>query len=252
MRYIPTSTAIVESLKKQAKKLQRKGGGKHSELLDRVAKTAGYQHWHHVTLCHQETQAKRGIEALHDDCEIILRAAQDGIEKVIVTDLGEVAAPFVLFSSQRDAWLLDVDEGLAHCLMFQGAMQERHFEDSDSQIRIGWDGTYALDGAVFAVATEHPAVGVRAITGYPLEELRKWIDKAQSLQKRFNTLIAQDDALELSPKLAEQLIATGWDAKNIEEARAYGARYSPSRNSLLYPPVPGSFDDASGEGSAAA
>ena len=40
MRYISTSDEVVEHLKKQAKKLQRSGAGKHSELLNRVAKQA--------------------------------------------------------------------------------------------------------------------------------------------------------------------------------------------------------------------
>lgn len=62
MRYIPTSAATVDSLKKQAKKLQRTGGGKHVDLLDRVARGAGYDHWHHVTLCQRETQTKMSID----------------------------------------------------------------------------------------------------------------------------------------------------------------------------------------------
>ena len=48
MRYIPTSDAVVERLRKQAKKVQRSGGGKHTDLLNKVAKAAGYDHWHHV------------------------------------------------------------------------------------------------------------------------------------------------------------------------------------------------------------
>ena len=58
MRAIHTPDAIVESLRKKAKKLQRNGAGKHTELLDRVARSAGYDHWHHVTLCNNEFQRK--------------------------------------------------------------------------------------------------------------------------------------------------------------------------------------------------
>lgn len=240
MRYIPTSSTIVDGLKKQAKKLQREGGGKHADLLDRVAKSAGYQHWHHVSLCLKQTEAKSGVEALHADCEIILRAAREGIDKVIVTNAGELPAPLVMFASQQDAWLLDPDENLALCLMFHGHEQERHFEDSAREIRVGWDGTYALDGDAFVVKTEHPLIGNRVIMGFPMEELRRWIDKAQSFGKRFDTLIAQDDAVDLTPDIGARLIAEGWDAKMIEQGNRDGARYSPSRNSLLYPQMFGS------------
>ena len=36
MRYVATSAATVDNLKKQAKKLQRKSGGKHADLLNRL------------------------------------------------------------------------------------------------------------------------------------------------------------------------------------------------------------------------
>ena len=55
MRFIPTTPDKVEALKKQAKRLQRTGRGKHTELLDRVARGAGYEHWHHVLICRRET-----------------------------------------------------------------------------------------------------------------------------------------------------------------------------------------------------
>ena len=54
MRYIPTPDEVVEHLKKQAKKLQRSGAGKHSDLLNRVAKQAGYAHWQTQTTHHKD------------------------------------------------------------------------------------------------------------------------------------------------------------------------------------------------------
>lgn len=54
MRAIYTPDAIVESLRKKAKKLQRTSAGKHVDLLDQVARSAGYDHWHHVILCNKE------------------------------------------------------------------------------------------------------------------------------------------------------------------------------------------------------
>ena len=64
MRFIPTFDTRVEQLKLEAKKIQRKRGGKHTELLDKVARGAGYDHWHHVVQCQKRTASKQGGEAL--------------------------------------------------------------------------------------------------------------------------------------------------------------------------------------------
>lgn len=79
MRYIPTPAAVVTSLKRQAKKLQRRSGGRHTELLDRIAQDAGYQHWHHVAVCAKTTQANQSVDALHADREGVVCATQDDI-----------------------------------------------------------------------------------------------------------------------------------------------------------------------------
>ena len=243
MRYIPTSAATVDTLKKQAKKLQRKSGGKHADLLNRVAKSAGYEHWHHVSLCLKEFEQQRGVDALDAECEIILRAAREGIDKIIVTGQEVLPVPLVLFASQGDAWLLDPDENLALCLMFHGQEMTRNFRDSARQIEIGWDGSYELDGDAFAVQTEHPAIGARAILGYPLAELRPHLEKAQSFHRKFSDIFMQDGAQELTPELIERLVEQGWERKVLEDSAREGARYSPSRNTLLTTPIAGGFGD---------
>ena len=156
-----------------------------------------------------------------------------------------------MFASQGDAWLIDPDENMALCLMFGGQQQEREFKESGQDIEIGWDGSFSLDGDAFSVTTEHPVIGTRVIMGYPLAEVRRVIDKAQSFDKRFNTVFLQEDAVDLTPELVERLLADSWDAKALSDAVASGARYSPSRNSILYPQVFGSSDDDEGDGSAA-
>lgn len=42
----------VEHLKEQARKHKRQNGISHTQALDEVAQKHGFQHWHHVTLCH--------------------------------------------------------------------------------------------------------------------------------------------------------------------------------------------------------
>lgn len=44
------SSDDVSKLKKRAKTLKQKKGITHSQALDLVAKNAGFEHWHHVTL----------------------------------------------------------------------------------------------------------------------------------------------------------------------------------------------------------
>ena len=243
MRYIPTSPSTVDNLKKQAKKLQRKGGGKHAELLNRVARGAGYDHWHHVTLCLKAFEQQRGIEALDAECEIVLRAAREGVESIIVTGPEILAVPLVLFASQGDAWLLDPQESLALCLRFRGQEMARTFRDSERQIEIAWDGPFQLQGDGFAVQTADPVIGSRLILGYSLDELRPHLHRAQSFHQKFDAIFLQDGAENLTPKLIERLVAQGWERAVLEEGARNGACYSPSRNSLLYPAMAGGFED---------
>jgi hypothetical protein len=247
MRYVPTSAATVDALKKQAKKQQRKVGGKHVDLLDRVAKGAGYDHWHHVLLCHKEFEAQRGVIALDAECELVVKAAGEGIEKMIVTGPEILPVPFVLFASQGDAWLLDPDDNLALCLMLHGQKMERSFRDSPREIAIAWDGTFRIDGDGFVVQTEHPAIGTRVILGYPLDELRPHLDRAQSVHKKFSEIFVQDGTQELTSELIERLVSQGWEREVLEDGVREEARYSPAHNSLVYPAFAGGFDDTGEE-----
>lgn len=250
MRYISTSTATVDDLKKQAKKLQRKGGGKHADLLNRVARSAGYDHWHHVTLCLKETEERAGFGKLNAELDIIVRAAHAGETRIIVTGPEMVTVPLVLFTSQGDAWMLDANEDMAICLIWQGEALPRNIRDAGRNIEIDWDGSFALNGESFAVDTDHPEIGRRVICGYPLQELRQAIDRAQSFDKRSHTIFGQEGAEDLTPELIEHLVAQGWEREALENGAHEGARYSPSRNSLLYPAITDlDFDDEEDGGS---
>lgn len=56
MKHIPTTATAVEKLKKQAKAVAKDQGIPLVEAQESVAKEAGYQHWHHVVLCAEETK----------------------------------------------------------------------------------------------------------------------------------------------------------------------------------------------------
>lgn len=247
MRYIPTSAAKVDDLKKQAKKRQRKDGGKHAELLNRVARGAGYDHWHHVTLCLKEFEERAGFGKLNAELDLVIAAARAGETRIVITGPEKMTVPLVLFTSQGDAWMLDANEGAAMCLIWHGEPLPRNIKDAGRNIEIEWDGSFVLDGDAFAVETGHPQIGRRAIFGYPLHELRQAIDKAQSFDKRVNTIFGQEGAEDLTPELIDLLVAQGWERQTLEDGARDGARYSPGRNSLLYPAFTDSeFDDEDG------
>ena len=236
MRYIPTPDETVERLKKQAKKLQRSGAGKHSELLNRVAKQAGYDHWHHVVKCNENAKAVAQMRSIRDECEAIIAAELRGLAKAVTTSNGVACPSFVLFSTGiGDAWLLEPDEALAMCLVWQGKRQAIGLHDDPARLEVEWDCAYELLGDFFNVESDHPIIGTRAIGGYPLHEVRKLLDRAQSAMMKMASVIGQVDALEITSEVVVQMAKQGWSESDLMRMKAEGWRYSPSRNSLLGP-----------------
>lgn len=238
MRYIPTPEAVVERLKKQAKKLQRSGSGKHSDLLNRVAKQAGYDHWHHVVQCSEAGNATRDLRTIRGECEDIVASELRGEVKVVMTGPELRVGPFVLFSTGiGDAWLLEPDEQLAMCLVWRGAQQEISIHDDLARLEVAWDCEYELLGEFFHVESEQPMIGSQAIGGYPLEAVRKLIDRAQSFAAKFDAVIAQSDAVAMTPDVIAHMVKKGWTEGELLKLKDDGFRYSPGRDSLISPVV---------------
>ncbi|HPA82514.1 MAG TPA: hypothetical protein PLS95_16965 [Thermoanaerobaculales bacterium] len=239
MRFIPTTTAKVESLKKQAKRIQRNGGGKHADLLNRVARTAGYEHWHHVVLCQRETEGVHEGRSLGATVERILQAERAGEAILIGTDSQTSASqPFLLFSTGiGDAWLLDPIDHRAACLMWRGEPQPPPVRETESDLRIQWTGFFELRGEFFIADVEDGVVGHRAIAGYPVDQLREFLLAGQSADETIRQVIGQDDAVPLTPEIVTRLAGQGWEAGQLAAAARQGARFSPSRNTVLYPPM---------------
>lgn len=236
MRNIPTSDELVERLRKQAKKLQRAGGGKHSDLLNRVAKSAGYDHWHHVIQCQELSKGSKSVVTLKSECNTISRAEIDGDVRVVFTGPEIGAGPFILFSSGiGDAWLLDPEANLAMCLVWHSQKITPDIQDDPKRLHIGWDGEYELLGDFFRVKTSHPEIGERAIAGYPLDGLREMIHRAQSFEKKFDAVIAQTDSVEMTANVIAQMSRKGWSEAELLKMRDDGFRYSPSRDSIISP-----------------
>jgi hypothetical protein len=135
MRYIPTPDETVDRFKKQAKKLQRSGAGKHSGLLNRVAKQAGYDPWHHVVKCNENAKAAAQVRSVRGECELIVAAELRGQAKAVVTKDGPACPPFVTFSTGTgDAWLLESNERLAMCLVWQSKRRPMTLRDEPDRI----------------------------------------------------------------------------------------------------------------------
>lgn len=210
MRYLSTPDETVEQLKKQAKKLQRSGAGKHAALLNLVARRAGYDHWHHVVQCNERGKGVDHIRTIRAECEEIIAAELRGEPKGMMTSSGVACRPFVLFSTGiGDAWLLEPDEALAMCLVWHGERQTVALRDDPARLEVEWDCTYELLGDFFHVSSEHPVIGTRAIGGYPLEDVRRLLDRAQSTMTKMAAVIGQVDAVEITPEVIAQMAKRG-------------------------------------------
>ena len=240
MRFIPTTAARVEQLKKHAKRLKSTKGGKHADLLNAVAKTAGYDHWHHVTLCLEQTERSVLARTLADEVDRILAAEKTG-EIVVIMTGPEISAegPLVLFSTGvGDAWLIDPDDNSAACLMWQGEKRPTPFRDLADSIEIDWDGDLALNGQFVNLdCPSIAAIGRRAVAGYPVQAIRDILNQAQSVERKMVDIFGQLDGVELTDDVVADLVRSGWNRADLERGRAEGALFSPGRNSLLYPAV---------------
>lgn len=249
MRHIPTSANRVDAMKRQAKLLQRNGGGKHADLLNRVARQNGYLHWHHVTLCAKESQAAEHGDALIAECHAIASAELAGKVKIVVTGPESSASqPFVLMSTGiGDAWLLDPRENRAACVVWRGELRSPPARINEQRLEVLWDGSFDLLGDFFRATTDDSDIGTRAIAGYPMEALREALERARSIDQRISEIFDQTDAIEITDTEIGALVRGGWDEARVREAAAAGGRYSPSRNTILFPPQSDTVDPDFGD-----
>ncbi|MCD9030852.1 hypothetical protein LDO32_03770 [Luteimonas sp. Y-2-2-4F] len=108
--------------------------------------------------------------------------------------------------------------------------------DLPARIEILWHGDFQLSGHFFAVQTDHPGVGSRYIAGYPVDRLRECLEAARSADKRLQQIFGQDDAVAVSPEVIRQLVGQGWQEEQLVDAARRGAQYSPSGDTVLFPP----------------
>lgn len=244
MRYILTSDEIVEQLRKQAKKLQRELGGKYTELLESVAKQAGYDHWHHVVECNGRGKAAASMAALRRECESIIAAALRSQIKILTTGPEIGVSPLVLFSSAvGDAWLLDPSVQIAMCLVLSHKRVGPTINQDPLELEIVFDGHYELLGDFFHIESHHKLIGDRTFGGYPLSELRPILEQVKPLDIRIAETLVQFDTVEMTPEVMAQMAKKGYSQEELEKMKSAGFRYSPSRDSLLTPIFSSEDDD---------
>lgn len=102
------------------------------------------------------------------------------------------------------------------------------------QAEYGVDALHA-EGERFVCATQND-IGTLSIVGHPQN-----VDEASSFYPSFNTSLTYQGTVDLTPELAERLVSEGWARSRVEDSMREGARYSPSRGSLVQA-LPGMFD----------
>jgi hypothetical protein len=81
--------------------------------------------------------------------------------------------PIIFFSApNRDAWMLDPEQGLAVCLAHEGAPRPIPIQETSVKLQIAWDAEYRIEGELFMVTRRgHSAASV--FVGYPTAEIER-------------------------------------------------------------------------------
>src|SRR5205823_3137509 len=100
--------------------------------------------------CNELAVAATHMRTIRGECEAVIAAELRGEAKAVGTGAELLVGPFVLFSSGiGDAWLLEPDEHVAMCLVWQGARQTIGLRDNPARLEVEWDCEYELLGDFF-------------------------------------------------------------------------------------------------------
>ena len=98
------------------------------------------------------------------EVEYIVGKARDRDSRLVI--LG----PLALFSTVTgDAWMLDLDDGLALCLAQDGEDMPSQITESDIDFGIQWEARYVIEEGMF-IAFDG-AGSAKAYTGYPVNDI---------------------------------------------------------------------------------
>ncbi len=249
MKFIPTTVADVEKLKSRAKVLKRKFKIKHREALEKAAREAGYLHWHHVTLCQQESDRKARHFTVTFLCESMTKDALRG-ETHYLAFFAPV--PFVLLANGRQTGVLIASES-QDCLLLavEGKEVKWVIEGEGEDTKIAWNATYALEPNCL-VATDKVTGAVHRI---PIDEelLKDRVAESTeeladenfdltvhdandpNAQAMFRQIFMGEGSEPIDDANKAILMAKGYSEEMIIEAIAAGAQFSRPRQSMIYP-----------------
>jgi len=76
----------------------------------------------------------------------------------------------IFFCANRDAWMLDPEDGFARCLMRDGAKHPLGIIETKTQFAVKWNADYAIQGEAFTYI-QRGTTSVHTITGYPIRPI---------------------------------------------------------------------------------
>ena len=81
--------------------------------------------------------------------------------------------PVLFFCANRDAWMLDPEDGLARCLIRDGEKLPLGINETRKKFSVEWNANYQIDAGVFTYI-EHGVASASSIIGYPTERILEY------------------------------------------------------------------------------
>jgi hypothetical protein len=79
-------------------------------------------------------------------------------------------AQIVLFCANQDAWMLDLEDRFARCLMRDGVALPHGITETKRQFMIQWNADYRIEGDAF-VWIDRETGTTRTVLGYPMRRV---------------------------------------------------------------------------------
>ena len=89
--------------------------------------------------------------------------------ETVVVRIGSI----IFFCANRDAWMLDAEDGFARCLVREGEKLPLGITESKTRFIVEWNADYSIEGEVFTFV-ERGTSSIRAITGYPTRQIAEY------------------------------------------------------------------------------
>ncbi|HQR98229.1 MULTISPECIES: hypothetical protein [Comamonadaceae] len=249
MKFVPTTVADVEKLKSRAKVLKRKFKIKHREALERAAREASYLHWHHVTLCQQESDRKARHLTVTFLCESMTKDALKGETHYLA--FFEPVPSVLLANGKQTGALIASESPDCLILVVEGQEVKWAIEGEGEDTKIAWNATYTLETDCL-VATDKVTGAVHRI---PIDEgllndriaqsTETYDDKDFDLtfhdpdnpdaQAMFRQIFMGEGLEPIDDANKAILMSKSYSEEMINEAIAAGAQFSRPRQSMIYP-----------------